>query len=112
MILRRLPAIDQIAEAANAVEDRALFLAPALALRGRGVDAVRHAAERQGLQPDASGALQRREEDAFPAEQRRLDPADELDVVVDAWLQRDQATGIDAQRFAGGQVEGVNRAAG
>ena len=58
------------------------------------------------------GPVQRREEDAFAAEQRRLDPADELDVVVDARLQRHQAAGVDAQRLAGREIEVMNRAAG
>src|SRR5689334_12806911 len=73
--LVRLAPVDQVAEAADAIEDRALLLAPALALRRRGVDAIGHAAERQRLQPDAAGPLQRGEENAFAAEQRRLDPA-------------------------------------
>src|SRR5690606_13455462 len=54
---------------------------------------------------------QRREEDAFTAEERGLDLADELDVVVDARLQRQEAAGVDAQRFAGAEIHVVNRAA-
>src|SRR5262245_787736 len=50
-------AVDQVAQAADAIEDRALFLAPSLVLRRRGVDAIGHAAERQRLQPHAAGPL-------------------------------------------------------
>src|SRR5262245_45392053 len=112
IVCRFLAPVDQVAEPADAIEDRTLFLAPAFALRRGGVDAIRHAAERQRLQPHAAGALQRREEDAFSAEERRLDPADELDVVVDAGLQRHQASRIDAHRLTGSEIEVVDRAAG
>src|SRR6185295_1261374 len=69
-------AVEQVAEAA---EDRAFFAAAAAGLRGGGVDAARESAERQRLEPHASGSAQRREEQAFAAEQRGLDPARELD---------------------------------
>src|SRR5262249_47330528 len=56
-------------------------------------------------------AAQRREEQAFPAEERRLYTADELDVVVDRRLQRHQATRVDAQRLSGAELQRVDHAA-
>src|SRR5690606_2507849 len=77
---RQLSAVDQVAQAADAVQNRTLALPGAAGLWCCLVDAVRHAAERQRLEPDAPGAAQRREEDALTAEERGLDLADELDV--------------------------------
>src|SRR5688500_8981150 len=107
-----LAAVDQVTEPADAIEDRAFLQPSALRLRRGGVDAIGHAAERQRLQPDAARPLQRGEEDAFAAEQRRLDAADELDVVVHARLQRHQTAGVDAQRFTRLQIEVLHVAAG
>src|SRR5688572_581074 len=95
----RLSTVDEIAETSDAIQNRS-FLRPEPASFRRGlVDAVRHAAERQRLQPDLARTGQAGEEDPFTAEERRLHLADELDVVVDAWLQRHQTAGVDAQRF-------------
>ena len=57
-------------------------------------DSVGEPAERQRLQPHAPGPAQRGEEQPFAAEDRRLDLADVLDVVVDGWLERDDTAGI------------------
>src|SRR5205814_10704070 len=64
------------------------------------------------LQPHLARPAERREEEAFSAEQRRLHAADELNVVVHRRLQRDQTAGIDAQRLAGRELERVDHAAG
>ena len=48
----------------------------------------------------------------FAAEERGLHPADELDVVVDRRLHRDQAAGVDAQRLARLELQLVQHAAG
>ena len=76
------------------------------------VDAVGEAAEGQRLQPDLAGAGQGREEEPLAAEERRLHPADELDVVLHGRLQRHETAGIDAQRFARRQLQRVHHAAG
>src|SRR5437762_8242269 len=96
----------------DAAENRS-FLAPAAAdAWNRLVDPSRQPAERQRLQPDAPGAGQRGEEQSFAAEERRLDPADKLDVVADRRLQGDDAAGINAERLAGQKVEGMQHPAG
>ena len=56
--------------------------------RGR-VDAAGEPAERQGLDEHAPRSGQRGEEEALAAEERGLDPADELDVVADALVEGD-----------------------
>src|SRR5262249_44949605 len=83
--------VDHLAETEGGVEDRALFLPPAARARGGLVDAIGEPAERQRLQPHAAGAGERREEDPLAAEERGLDLAYELDVVVHRRLERDQA---------------------
>src|SRR6185295_19022763 len=45
-------------------------------------DSIRQPRERQRLEPDAAGAGHRRQEEPFTPEQRGLDAADELDVVI------------------------------
>ena len=58
------------------------------------------------------GPVQRREEEAFTAEQRRLDAADELDVVVDARLQRHQAARCRRAASRRREIEVLDGAAG
>ena len=67
-------------------------------------DPVREAGEGQGLQDDATGAGQLHEEQAFTAEQRRLDARHHLDVVVDRIFHRHDAAGVDAQDFTGSEA--------
>src|SRR5262249_220221 len=93
------------------VEDRALFLPSATCARGGLVDAIGEAAQGQRLQPHAAGAGERREEDALAAEERGLDLAHELDVVVHRGLERDQAPRVHAQRLAGSEVQLADRPA-
>src|SRR5262245_16180360 len=95
----------------NAAKDGA-FLPPTAGDPGnRLVDASGEPAERQRLQPDATRPRQRREEQSFASKERRLDTAHELEVVVDRWLHRDDAAGVDAKRLACLQVERVDHAA-
>src|SRR5688500_7744865 len=94
----RSVAVDDVADA-EVVEDRALPPAAATRLRRGLVDAVGQAAQRQRLQPDVAGAGQRGEEEPLAAEERRLDLADELDVVVHGRLQGDETAGVHPQRL-------------
>src|SRR5262249_27409396 len=64
-----------------------------------------HLFERHALHDHASGAAQRRKEKSFAAEERGLDSADELDVVVDCVIESDDRAGVDLQRFARSEVE-------
>src|SRR6185436_11427410 len=98
-----LVAVDDVAEAADHVEHRALALASAPDARDRLGDAVGQTAERQRLQPDVAGPGERREEEALTTEERGLHPAHELHVVADRGLERHQASGVDAQRLAGAE---------
>ena len=65
------------------------------------VDAVREAAEGQRLEPHASRASERREEQPFAAEERRLDLADVLDVEVDRRRVGHHAAGVHQQGLPG-----------
>src|SRR5439155_6778023 len=67
--------------------------------------------ERQRLHPDAPRPGHRREEQSLASEQRRLDPADELDVVDDRRVEGDEAAGVDLERLARFQLERHDRAA-
>src|SRR4029450_14019282 len=78
----------------------------------RGDDPPRHPAERQGLQPDLSRAAQRREEEPFAAEERGLDAADHLNVVVHGRLQGDDAARVDPDELARRERALVDRPAG
>ena len=71
---------------------------------GGGQDAVGDARERQALQEDLTGAGESRQEEAFAAEERVGEAADELDVVVDVGVKCHQAARVDAQGLACGQV--------
>lgn len=71
--------------------------------RGGGDDAVGEARERQGLEPDGAGAGEFGVEEALAAEELILDALDELDVVVDAGFEADEAAGVDAEGLAGGE---------
>ena len=87
-------------EVADASENGPLF-APAAADPGSGGDnAAGKPAEREGLEPNAAGATKGCEEQTFTAEKRGLDFANKLDVVVDCWLESNNAAGIDTQQFA------------
>src|SRR5262249_37878418 len=59
-----------------------------------------------------AGSGQRGEEQSFATEQGGLETADELDVVVDARLEADDAAGVDAQDLAGCQRALLEHAAG
>src|SRR5258705_7979476 len=95
----RLPpvAVQQVPEPA---EERALLAPPAARLGRRRVDTAREAAERKRLKPDSTGPLERREEESLAAEERGLHLAHELDVVLDARLERHEAAGVDAKHLA------------
>ena len=60
--------------------------------------------ERQRLQPDASGAGERGQEDAVAAEEHVTDALNPGDLEVHTALERADVTGMDAQRLAGLQV--------
>jgi hypothetical protein len=105
----RIVAIQQTAEAA---EDGAFFASATAGLGGGGGDAAGQAAQGQGLKPDAAGTTQGGEEEPFAAEERALDFAHVLDVVIDAGLEGHDAAGIDADDFAGGEFALVDGAAG
>src|SRR5215207_9591367 len=77
-----------VEETADPAEDRTFLAAAAGRSRRSLVNAVRHTAQRERLQPDATGTRQGREKQPLTSEQRRFDLTDELDVVVDRWLQR------------------------
>ncbi len=74
--------------------------------------AIGQTAEGQGLQEHLARPLQQGEEQAFAAEERVLEAADELDVVVHALLESHQATRINAQALAALQGAFDHRAAG
>src|SRR6266545_6260890 len=103
-----LPA-DQIADLAQRASEVTLDIFP-IAFVGA-VNALGEAPERTRLQPDATWPRERREEQPFPAEQARLDPADTRDVVIHARVERHEAAGVDAKPFAGLQIERHNRPA-
>src|SRR5213076_759164 len=63
------------------------------------------------LDPHAAGSGHRREEQPFAAEQRRLDAADEFDVVLYRRIERREAAGVDAQLLARLELHRNNRAA-
>src|SRR5205085_242451 len=102
-------AIQKISETA---EDGSFFLPASAGAWDGGDDPVRQAAERQRLQPHAAGSPQRGEEQAFAAEQSRLDLAHVLDLVIDGRLKPDDAAGVDADDFSGGQRPFQQRATG
>src|SRR5262249_29036091 len=106
-LARRSVAVDHASESEGAVADGALFLPPP----GRRTDdATREARERERLEPDLPGSRQRREEDPFAAEDRRLDLADVLDVVADGRHEGHDAAGVDAHLLAGSELELVDGA--
>src|SRR6185295_12266517 len=53
----------------------------------------------------------RREEQHLAAEQARLDAADPLDVVIDPFVEGDEAAGVDLQPLAWLELEGHDRPA-
>jgi len=64
------------------------------------------------LKPNSSGPSQRREKQAFASEQRALDFADILNVVLNGRLKGNNAASVHSQDLTGGQVALVDRAAG
>jgi len=107
-----LLAVYQVAETADVVQHRALALPATTGLRRRLVDPIGESAQRERLQPDPSRTGQVREEESFTPEERRLDATDELHVVGDARLQRDEAAGIDPQALPRLQIHEVDGASG
>jgi hypothetical protein len=69
--------------------------------RHGGDNPIGQPAQGQRLQPHTPRTAQCREEQALAAEQRRFDLADVLNVVLDRGLKRHDATGVDANHFAG-----------
>src|SRR5262249_56578548 len=67
--------------------------------------------QRRGRVQAASGPGHGGKEAPSPAEKRRLDPADELDVVVDRRIERHEAAGVDTQMLARLQLHRDDRAA-
>src|SRR5262249_19547422 len=101
---------DQVAQRAERAAEVALhFLAMAAVLRP--CNPIRETRKRQRLHPDAAGTGHRRKEQPFSAEERRLDPADELDVVADGGIERHEAAGVHAQALSGFQLDRDDRAA-
>src|SRR6476469_6782963 len=80
---RSLPSRVSIQQIANPAENRAFLAAASANAWNRFVDAPGQAAQRQRLQPHASGPGERCEKEPFASEQRGLDTADELNVVTD-----------------------------
>src|SRR5687768_11183894 len=64
-------------------------------------DSPRQSRERQRLEPDRPRAGDGGEEESLAAEERVLDAAGHLDVVLHTGLERDDAAGVDAERLAG-----------
>src|SRR5205809_3249653 len=95
--LLRIISINDVAELSK---DGPFFTAAASQARSSGHNAAGKPAKRQGLKPNTAGTAKGSEEQAFTAEQRRLDFADELNVVVHRRLESDNAAGIDTQQFA------------
>ena len=76
-----------------------------VAAGGSGSHFAPHLFERHALYDDAAGPLQRCQKQAFPAEDRGLDAARELDVVVDRLIESDDAAGIHLDDLAHAQRE-------
>src|SRR5262245_7985429 len=94
-------AIVAVQQSPDPAENRSFFPPSACQAWNRRNDSVGHPAERQRLQPHSSRALQCRKEQSFSAEQRRLDFADVLNLVIDGRLEADDAAGVDANQLAG-----------
>src|SRR3954465_511883 len=97
----RAPAIVTGDQAAEASQHGSFFAAATTCLRSCGDDPSGEARKWQRLQPDFSRATERCKKKPFATEQRCLDPANELDVVVDGRLEPNDATCIDSENFAG-----------
>jgi hypothetical protein len=65
---------------------------------------VGEARDGQGLEPNAAGTGEGREEDAVAAEDHVLNAGDTLNLEGDAGLEGSHVAGVDAEDFAGGQV--------
>src|SRR5688572_23259841 len=97
-----------VEHSAQAAEEGAFFFAAGAV----GEHAAGQAREWQRLEPDASGAGEGGEEEAFAAEEGVFEAADELDVEGDAWGEADDAAGVDLEGVAGAEVAFHERAAG
>src|SRR6478609_3676080 len=86
--------------AAEPTEHAAFLLATAARARRGGDDPVGEPREGHRLQDHLSRARERGEEEPLSAEQRRLHPRDELDVVLDALLHRHDAARIHTEHIA------------
>ena len=60
-----------------------------------------HFLERHALHDDPARTGERGQEQAFPAEDRGSDAAGELDVVIDALVEGDDAAGVDLKDLGG-----------
>src|SRR5881394_1921907 len=78
-------------QAADFAQDRSFFLSSTACRH----DSAGHARERQGLEPDFAGAGDGGEEETLAAEEGVFDSTDELDVIVDARREGDDAAGVD-----------------
>src|ERR1043166_3441225 len=93
-----------IQQSPQSAQHRSLLASAATALRRGGVDAAGETAEGQRLQPHVARPAQRGEEQSFAAKQSAFDPADHLNVVIDARLKRDETARVHAQHFAWGEI--------
>src|SRR5438477_9758021 len=82
-------AIIALEQPSETAEDRTLFMSAPAGLRGGGVNASRQPAEGQRLKPDSTGASECGKEQSFATEERGLDLANELNVIIDCRLKRD-----------------------
>jgi hypothetical protein len=89
-----LSAADQISQEL-ATESRKSLAFAGLMARSRH-DAVRNSREGQTLQVDSSRSGDFRQEQAFTAEEGVREAANELDVIIDAGREGDQAACVDA----------------
>src|SRR5215213_5009124 len=99
-----------VEHAPDPAQQRTFFASFSASARRGSHDAIGHAAERQRLQPNTAGPAQRRKEKTFAAENRRFDFSDELNVVTDRRLKRDDTASVHAQRLAGTKVALMQRA--
>src|SRR5215210_5702384 len=110
--MKNVLAVVPIQQTTQPAEDRSLFAPATPQARHGGDNPVRHPAQGKRLQPDPPGSAQRRKEQPFAAEQRRLDLADVLNLVADGRLKGDDAPGVHPDQLAGRQSSFVERAAG
>ena len=92
---------------AEHAEHSSFFTTRATSAWRRGDDAVSEARERQGLENDTAWAGEPDEKQSFAAEQCGLHARHGPNVVINGWLERDQAPGVDVQPFSRGEVHRV-----